>query len=368
MKKKVLFCIFDLKGGGAEKVLVNLLKQMNPNKYDITVFALFGVGVNLTGLPEYVKFKCIFRHQFRGLTTLMKFFSPRILHWLLIRDKYDIEVAYLETSPTRIISGAPANIKKVCWVHIEEENQYTFASSYCSYKEMIACYNRYDHIAFVSKKARNVFQNNHPEINVPLSVIHNVNDYDDIMKKSLMPISEKLSSGVKICTVGRLTKQKGYLRLLKVVNRLNVDGLKNRFGLYILGTGGEYKQLKNYVDKYTLDNVHLLGFQVNPYKYLSKMDLFVCSSYKEGYSTAVTESVILDLPVITTDVSGMDEILNDGKYGLIVSNDSDALYEGLKELITNPYKIDAYKKQIQKQSKRINEENVRQYEYLLDSL
>ena len=77
MKKKILFCIFDLKGGGAEKVLANLLKQLNPNKYDITVFAIFGVGVNIERLPQYVNLKYVFKHQFRGFTTLMKFFLQR---------------------------------------------------------------------------------------------------------------------------------------------------------------------------------------------------------------------------------------------------------------------------------------------------
>ncbi|MBW9199782.1 glycosyltransferase [Bacteroidales bacterium SW299] len=368
MRKKVLFCIFDLKGGGAEKVLVNLLKQINPTKYDITVFALFGVGVNVKELPEYVKFKCIFRRQFRGLTTLMKIFSPGILHRLFIKEKYDIEVAYLETSPTRIISGAPKGTKKVCWVHTEEENRYAFISAYRTYREMISCYRQYNHIVFVSKRAKDVFQSNHPEISIHKSIIHNVNDYNDIIKKSQNPVTEELSSGIRICTVGRLIKLKGYLRLLEIIHKLNVEGLKNKFDLYILGTGGEYELLKSYINKYALDNVHLLGFQVNPYKYLSKMDLFVCSSYKEGYSTAATEAIILDLPVVTTDVSGMDEILHDGEFGLIVPNDSNALYKGLKDLISHPYRIGEYKKQIQTQSKKMQGENVKLYEQLFDAL
>lgn len=368
MKKKILFCIFDLKGGGAEKVLVNLLKQINPIKYDITVLAIFGVGVNLEKLPQYINFKCIFKHQFRGFTTLMKLFSPKILHRLFIQNKYDIEIAYLETSPTRIISGAPQNTKKVCWVHTEEENQYAFVSSYRNYKEMIDCYKQYNHIAFVSKKSKDAFQKNHPDIEVPQSVIYNVNDYDDIIHKSLMSISENLSNGINICSVGRLTKQKGYIRLLEIIHKLNTEGLKDKFCMYLLGTGEEYDLLKNYANKHLLENVHFLGFQTNPYKYLSKMDLFICSSYKEGYSTAVTEAIILNLPVITTDVSGMDEILHNGEYGLIVPNDSNSLYRGLKDLITHPTKISEYKKRIQNQTKKKQKNNVKQYEYLLDNL
>lgn len=369
MRKKILFCIFDLNGGGAEKVLVNLLKQINPAKYEITVLALFGVGPNIAGLPSYVRFKCIFRHQFRGLTTLMKLLSPRMLHRLFIRDKYDIEIAYLETSPTRIISAAPKGVKKACWVHIEEKDKYTFSSTYRSYSEMIRCYKCYDRIAFVSKKAMELFSINHPEIDVEKSVIYNVNVNDEIIGKAKEPIIECLPECINICTVGRLCEQKGYDRLLNVVYRLNCDGLKDAFHLYILGKGEQFDMLSNYKREHDLSNVTLLGFQSNPYKYVSKMDLFVCSSYREGFSTAVTESIILNVPVITTDVSGMDEILLDGEYGLIVPNDTEALYDGLKDLIMHPQKIELYKKRLLERSKN-NERrsNFEQYESFLDNL
>ncbi len=369
MKKKILFCIFDLNGGGAEKVLVNLLKQINPAKYEITVLALFGVGPNVAGLPSYVKFKCIFRHQFRGLTTLMKLLSPRMLHRLFIKDKYDIEIAYLETSPTRIISAAPEGVRKACWVHIEEKDKYTFSSTYRNYSEMLDCYNRYDHIAFVSKKAMDLFSINHPEIDVEKSVIYNVNVDDEIIEKGDEPITESLPDCINICSIGRLCEQKGYDRLLNVVYRLNSDGLKDAFHLYILGKGEQYDMLSSYMREHNLSNVTLMGFQSNPYKYVSKMDLFVCSSYREGFSTAVTESIILNVPVITTDVSGMDEILLDGEYGLIVPNDTDALYNGLKDLIMHPQKIELYKKRLLERSNNSERRsNVEQYESFLDNL
>lgn len=366
MKKKILFCIFDLNGGGAEKVLVNLLRALNPSKYEITLFAIFGVGPNLKSLPDYVRFKCVFRRQFRGFTTFMKLFSPKMLHRIFIKDFYDIEIAYLETSPTRIISGAPNGVKKVCWVHIGEESKNAFVSTYRSYHEFSDCYNKYDHIAFVSQKALELFVKNHPEITVPKSVIYNVNLNREILQKAIEPLPEALPEKINICTVGRLCRQKGYMRLLEIVNRLNTDGLTEIFNLYILGKGEEYEMLRVYVDEHRLSNVYLLGFQSNPYKYVSKMDLFVCSSYKEGYSTAVTESIILKVPVITTDVSGMDEILQDGKYGLIVPNDTDALYDGMLQMISHPERIQFYKDELKRQSNQ--QDRVKQYEEFLDTL
>lgn len=78
-----------------------------------------------------------------------------------------------------------------------------------------------------------------------------------------------------------------------------------------------------------------LGFQNNPYAFLKKADLFICSSISEGYSTAVTEAVILGLPVLTTDCAGMNEILDDGKYGMIVPNSEQALEDGLRKILSD---------------------------------
>ena len=114
MKKKVLFFHFDLGGGGAEKVLINLLNQLDLNKYDITLFTLFGCGINERYLNRGVRHKYLFKKTFRGLTSIMKLFSPTFLHKILIREYYDVEIAYLENSPTRIISGCRnSNTRKI---------------------------------------------------------------------------------------------------------------------------------------------------------------------------------------------------------------------------------------------------------------
>ena len=76
---------------------------------------------------------------------------------------------------------------------------------------------------------------------------------------------------------------------------------------------------------------------------LSYCDLFVCSSFEEGFSTAVTESVILGTPVITTDCSGMDEILDNGSIGMIVENSETGLENGLRTLLSDPDLLKHYK-------------------------
>ena len=75
--------------------------------------------------------------------------------------------------------------------------------------------------------------------------------------------------------------------------------------------------------------------------------MFICSSRSEGYSTVVTEALILGIPVITTDCSGMDELLDNGKYGMIVANNYHALEDGIRKLITDNQLLELYKNKAQ---------------------
>ena len=97
---------------------------------------------------------------------------------------------------------------------------------------------------------------------------------------------------MRLVTVGRLEHQKGYDRLVRIINRLVKDGVP--LELWILGVGSQEASLKQYIHEHQLDEyVKLLGFRSNPYKYIVQADLFVSSSRSEGYSTAVTEALIL---------------------------------------------------------------------------
>ena len=100
--------------------------------------------------------------------------------------------------------------------------------------------------------------------------------------------------------------------------------------------------MKNLLESYIIqqglqDKVELLGFQSNPYPYIANSDLFVCSSRSEGYSLVIAESLVLGIPVLSTYCSGPNELLEDGKYGMLVTNSEDGayLYEGLKLLMTD---------------------------------
>lgn len=95
--KKILFLIHDLGQGGAEKVLVNLVNNMDTTKFDISVMALFGGGVNEQFLAPHVHYRTVFPKAFPGNSHLMKLLTPMQLHRLCVKERYDIEVSYLES-------------------------------------------------------------------------------------------------------------------------------------------------------------------------------------------------------------------------------------------------------------------------------
>ena len=333
MKKKILFIIPNLGGGGAEKVLVNLVNALPPEKYEITVRTIFGKGVNERFLNSNIKYSSLFPFQtIKGYSLIQKIFSPRLLYKLLVHDKYDYEIAYLQHVATRILGGSDSNAKKYGWSH----TLHLTSNSYRSNNEFLNIYQSLDGIGFVSENALKDFCNSyftHPNGRV----VHNVINYDLIIKQGEDNIPITLDKNkINLCSVGRLSKEKGFIRLIKILGELYSKGLSN-WHLYIIGTGSELDALASLAKELGIESsITLLGFHSNPHKFVSKMDLFVCSSFTEGYSTAVTESMILGTPVLTTDCSGMHEIIGNSKAGIIVPNTSTDLKKGLKQILSNP--------------------------------
>ena len=114
LKKKILFLIPNLSYGGAERVLVNLVNNLNKNKYDITVQTLFDEGVNKKYLSQEVKYKTWGKHQFKGNSLLLSILPRKILYRFIVKERYDIVISFLEGPTTWILSGCPCqNTKKI---------------------------------------------------------------------------------------------------------------------------------------------------------------------------------------------------------------------------------------------------------------
>lgn len=367
-KKKVLFLIHDLGQGGAEKVLVNLVNHMDREKYTITVIALFAGGVNEQFLSNEIEYKTIFSRMIPGNSILMKIFTPKQLHRLFIKNDYDIEISYLEGPSARIVSGCTnKNTKLISWIH-SEPIPTNISAGFRNFNEAKKCYESFDKTVCVAKRIKDAFCNI-LDFQGDLCVLYNTVESNTIIEKANEPIDILLTEEFKIVAVGSLKEIKGYDRLLRIVKNLVQEGYK--LHLYLLGIGPLQNQFEEYIRDNRLENqVTLLGYQTNPYKYVSKCDLFVCSSHSEGFSTATTESLIVGTPVCTVDVSGMREMLGENnEYGVIVDNSEEALCTGIKELMNDSKRLMNYRQKAVERGKYFStEQTVKEVEKLLDSM
>lgn len=355
---KILFLIPTLGPGGAEKVLVNLVNNMDPERFDITVMALFGGGVNERFLKPHIRYISCFRHMVRGNSHLMKLLTPGQLHKWLIKERYDIEVSYLEGPSARIVSGCPdPDTKLVSWVHVEQHTKSCAAKAFRSYEESVRCYSRFHKTACVSEYVKQDFQSLYPGIG-PVSVLYNTNETAQILEQKDEAVEPGLfrEGEIRLCGVGKLMPIKGFDRIARIHKRLRSEGYPVH--TYILGDGPERQKLEGYVREQGLeDSFTMLGYRTNPYKYVARCDLFLCASTAEGFSTAATEALIVGTPVCTVEVSGMKEMLgHSGEWGVVTENSEEALYRGIRHLLDTPGALDHYKAQAAVRGKYFSKE------------
>lgn len=370
MKKKVLFLITNLAHGGAERVLVNLANNLDKEKYDVTVQTIFDEGVNRQYLSENVHYRTVFHNSFHGIKYMTAMIPASIFHKIVVKEVYDYEVAYLEGPPAKIISGCRnKKTKLLSWIHIELLSNKVFSEGFKSVSEAKNTYQKFNKIVCVSKTVKQCFENI-SDIHENIEVLYNTNETETIRKKSLEPVEDLTYDNIfTICSVAKIEDSKGYDRLLEVHKRLLDEGYLHR--IILIGIGSQSEKLKEKAKIYGVnESFILIGFRENPYKYVAKSDLYICSSRREGFSTAVTEALIIGTPVVSTECSGAKELLGtSNEYGIVVNNSTDGIYQGIKKMIESPKLLAHYKKQAKTRGNYFSrEKTVKAVEEMLESL
>ncbi len=340
--QKILFVMPNLPSGGAEKVLIDILKNIDKKKFDITLL-LFAMGeVYDKDIPKEINIKCI--------KDIMKFipgrvwlhiakYFPKLFYKFIIKEKYDTEIAFMEGLATRFVAGSN-NIKskKVAWIHADLLKNHFTKNMFLKGKEEES-YSKFNDLVFVSNDAKTSFNNLFKENKSNKHVIYNPIITDEIEAKSN---EENIKfDDFTIVSVGRLDYQKGYDRLISAHAEL-VNTYPHK--LVILGEGHERENLEKIIkDKNVKSSIELKGFIKNPYPYIKAADLFICSSRSEGYSLVVAESMVLERPILATDITGPREVLNKGKYGILCDNSEVGIKDKLKEVLDNKNLIHIYK-------------------------
>lgn len=346
IKKKILFFTENLYGGGVEKISQIILSHFDYNKYDVILYSLCKYEFDPNLFSPYIKYKYIYdklESQDSVISKVIKliknktkllvyaYTSPQLFYRLFVNEKVDVAIAFIEGYATRIVSGAPNTIKKISWIHTDLENNHWTKISYCNDNEEIQCYKNFNYIVCISKKVKEVAEN-YLGIHEKCVLLYNPIDTKSILEKSTEPTNETKSSQKQIVTLGTLIPIKGYDRLLKVISKLksNID-----IELRIYGKGKDLQKLKHIAQNLNIEpNVKFEGFKQNPYPYLKQADIYVCSSYAEGFNTAITEALVLGKPVVSTECSGVKEQLGDNnEWGICCENSEEGLYKGLKTML-----------------------------------
>ena len=332
-----------MRGGGAEKVLLDLLDSIDKNRYDITLLLVFKMGVHLDKLPKDIKIKFLYHGKPKGLRRLIEHFVPG-RDWLYKRDarkifsnyKWDSIISFMEGPTLKIHNTITDTAKRnISWVHVNLAVTHWTKYLYRNDLHEASDYKKMDRVAFVSQGALDAFANKFQVDNNKLEVINNIIPVEEIRRKAIEKKIEKPNKPV-IVTVGRLVEQKRHDRILDAVKILHDKNIE--FELWILGTGKLEKSLKEKVKKLKLEKmVRFFGFQTNPYPYINASDIFVLSSDTEGYPTVICEALSLGKPIVSTAITGSNELL-EGNVGILTGLTPTDLAEGINSLINSPEK------------------------------
>lgn len=319
--------------------IANWLTRMNLAK--VTLLPIYTDDKECHKLLAYgIKVKHMFGFYFQGMPHIVKMIPASWLNKLVIKEEYDVMVGFQYGTSIRCMAAVPSHDKssKFAWMHC--------------YDEGLVFRNEYEIIGNVICVSRCNSERLHLDMpSIYTNYSYNPIDEETVQQGGEKPIDIERPNTPLFVTVCRMSPEKGVGRLLTICKRLKDEGYK--FSLWLIGDGPIYQQLQQQARELGLDNcVQLLGRQNNPYKYTAKADVYLCPSFVEGYSTACTEAIMLGIPVITTNVSGAEEIIEEAECGKMVGMDDESLYKAMQEVLVQPEIIKQWKNKLQSTRER----------------
>lgn len=358
-KRKILFCIENIRQGGIPKALESLFHVLDMSEYDIGLFCINSIdGAYRDSLERYLKYKqnrilYYLSTYYKEHTGLKKYFLiiiktlSKLLNILfgfnlfeytlkccakdISKENYDIVVAYSEGVITKFVSQIE-KAKKIAWIHID----YKRYLEYFPQTNELYTYSVYDKIIIPSIFSKKSFIDTYPSLREKVYVIQNLLDVKQTLLNAneFSIIEDKFKTdNFKILSVGRICYEKGVDKIPKIAKELKKRG--NKFQWFIIGSGSdiETNHLLSEIKKENVkDCVILLGAKNNPYPYIKNSNLIAITSISETFSYVIAEAKIIGTPIITTDFGTVKEVMSE-EYGIISSiND---FPENIHKIINN---------------------------------
>ena len=394
MKKKILFYTSGVGLGGVEKVVLEVLKEIDKSKFDIKL-ALQYENENLfeNEISEEVNYKYMLPQKIIDKSLYFRerkknIFYKMLYSFILSYEKYTIKKNYLEFSKDREIvidfkSGDflklinlenGAKKKRICWLHGEITNLNKYEKRKKFLRENL---NKCDKVICICEDMKNGVIKEISELEEKLEVIYNPFDIEKIKIKSndyseIKADEKKLLEDNYIIMVSRLElKMKDFntlIKAFKIVNQKRKD-----IKLYLLGEGTDREKIEKMIKNEDLQEyIKLLGVKRNPYPWIKNSKVLLLSSKSEGLPTVLIEGIILNKVVISTNcLTGPKEILDNGKYGSLVEiGDYNAMAQEILELLQEKsIKREKYLSNIDESIERFDKKNIiKQIERVLEGI
>ncbi|MGL4954369.1 MAG: glycosyltransferase [Cetobacterium sp.] len=358
MKKKIIFINGHLNVGGVEKSLLDLLKNIDYSKFDITLLLLEEKGDYINEVPIEVNIvtfslneafgpfldsikKLLKAKDFKLIYIRLVFILEKILKinlkfllkpYFIKLDNYDIVISYRPGIVSEIGAFVIKGKKRITWWHHGEFNLNKSES-----ETLKKVYKKFNKVIAVSKGTKEMLLENLKLFSEKIDVIPNIIDKNCILKQSLEKSEENIKNNlkeIKIVSIGRLSKEKGMENCVYASKTLKELGYKIKW--YLIGDGKEYEFLYKEISKYKLENeVFLLGKKKNPFPYLKNADIYVHPSYVESMSITVLEAMVLKKPIIAFNSIGPSEYINHKKNGLLIKPTQKELVKNIINLVEN---------------------------------
>jgi glycosyltransferase involved in cell wall biosynthesis len=367
LKKKILFFIPSLEGGGAERIFINLLRNLDYESFDVDVCVGVKKGIYLNEVPKTAKTKSLFPNSYfeKFAVFVNRYLNSRVIPKVVIlfkfRDHYDTGISFVDSYYTDFMLAAGRRFKKkIAWIHASYSSYDNYRRYYKGRYKLRLINERYkklDKIIFVSDDSRSEFQDLFG-IFRNTEVVYNLMDVESIRCKSEKENADFRKNGVvNLIAVGSLLPVKAFHRLIYAAEKLKAGDLK--FRIRILGNGPLLNDLEKLIsDLRVEDQIEILGFIDNPYPIMKASDVFVMTSVSEALPTALCEAMILGLPCLVTDCSGCRELAGNGEFALMTGQSVNEISNGLKDLILDDSLREKYKTKSLERSSIFNDREI----------
>lgn len=355
-RRKILFIMSQFNIGGVEKSLLQLLSEIDHERYEVSLLLTGGNGVwesKLIGLCPIRYLSVNVREYFFNLVRQLRFAEclKSMYAYLRLRlardsiagdywaaniypmtdDYYDCVICFDSQDITAISTAAKTNATiRIMWHHGSLQGM-PVSFVRCARKLV----DKFTHIVSVSRTLSEEIIGHFPSVQHKTHIIYNLIDKENILRLANEPCSFDLHK-VNIVTVGRLFDEKGQDLIPQTLRRLLDEGYNVCW--YVVGDGPLRKNIEAAIKELKLgEHLILTGAQANPYPFINNCSIYVQPSRSEGWGLTVQEAKLLKKPIVTTPLDVMREQINHGVNGVVADDiTSEAIGEAIKRLADNP--------------------------------